>query len=65
MRAGLLLVVTVLVYNFGFADSRKLTCDAVDSFDRTSQVEFDVDTEVLRMKDAAAASCTPSKAGVF
>lgn len=56
MRASLLFIMGILVYNFSFADSRKLTCDAVDSFDRTSQVEFNVDTGLLKMKDAASTS---------
>jgi len=34
-----------------FADERKINCDAVDSFDQPSQIEFNVDTGDLRMRD--------------
>lgn len=56
MRASLLFAMTVLTCNFSFAASRVLTCDAVDSIDRTSQIEFNVDTGDLKMKDAMASA---------
>lgn len=56
MRASLLFILVILVHNFSFAQSRILTCDAVDNFDRVSQIEFNVDTGSLKMKGAAASS---------
>lgn len=37
-----------------FADVRKINCDAVDSFDQSSEIEFNVDSGDVRMKADAS-----------
>jgi hypothetical protein len=56
MRGSLLFVMTVLFCKISFANDRILTCESMDKFDRASQIEFNVDTGNLKMKDMASSN---------
>lgn len=51
MRVSLFFIISFLTHEFSYANSRVLTCDAADNFDRTSEVEFDVDSGDLKVKE--------------
>ena len=53
MRSILSFVVIICFHSLSWAAGRTVTCDSVDSFQNASQIEFNIDTGYLRMKEAS------------